>query len=317
MSLRPDHAFASPSRLPKVVCVLVALAVGGVIYATSANFAGGRTVVLGRTWPATDFVSIETIDHRDWDRLLQRYVSESGEVGYSDWQRAPADVEALDAYLGSLSRANPDLPAGREARLAFWINAYNALTIRQILTDYAAPTIPGQTVPRSGVNLGSAFWLRVGGRRFSLAQIEHQVLRPLREPRIHFAIVCGARGCPRLLNRAYQSNNLEQQLRDNSRSFFADPQKLEFDSATGQLRLSPILKWYADDFGGSQSQMLEQIIPYLPDRVTGQLPDKRRLRTEYLDYDWSLNDQTPANSDAPVPPSAPPADADETPLEHK
>ena len=289
-------------RLPKIACGCVGLAVISVLYATSADSVRQRKVVLGRAWPAAELVSIETIDHRDWDRLLQRHVDEAGNVGYSNWKETPADVLALDAYLNNLSRANPVLDAGREARLAFWINVYNAVTIRGILREFPTASIQNHVAHVWGFNIWRDLLLHVGERNYSLGQIEHELLRPLREPRIHFAIVCGSKGCPRLLNRAYQSSDLEQQLRENSLNFFADPQKLEYDSSTGKLRLSPILKWYAKDFGESQAEMLETIIPYLPDRVSGQLPDKRAVRTDYLDYDWNLNEQDSKHSTAPIPP---------------
>ncbi|MBI3863077.1 MAG: DUF547 domain-containing protein [Planctomycetia bacterium] len=291
------------------------LAVIGVVYATSGDFVRERQVVLGKSWTATELVSIETIDHRDWDRLLRRYVDAEGNVGYAGWKETPGDVEALDTYLSTLSLANPALDAGRDSRLAFWINAYNALTIRGILREYPTASVSQHTAQSPGFSFWRDLRLHVGDRDYSLGQIEHELLRPLREPRIHFAIVCGSRGCPRLLNRAYHTSDLEQQLRDNARNFFADPQKLEFDSSTGQLRLSPILKWYADDFGESQAEMLNSIIPYLPDHVNGQLPDRRRIRADFLDYDRSLNDQAPATSDIPIPPNAEQADGDQTPPE--
>lgn len=298
------------SRLPKVAGGIVALAVFSLVCTMSGDFTRGRSVVIGRKWPPAELVSIDNIDHRDWDRLLQRYVNESGNVGYSDWKGSPSDVQALDAYLASLSRANPDLEARRESRLAFWINAYNAVTIRGILREYPTTPIENWTASRLGFNIWTDLLLRVGGRNYSLDQMEHKLLRPLREPRIHFAIVCGARGCPRLLNRAYQTSDLEQQLRDNSRSFFADPQKLEFDAATGHLRLSPILNWYSKDFGESQAEMLKAIAPYLPDRVSAQLPGSRGLRAGYLDYDSTLNDRAGLTSTAPIPPEfASPDDA--------
>lgn len=291
------------SRLPKVACGIVVLAVISVVYVTSGNVVRERKVVLGRIWPATDLVSIEKIDHRDWDRLLKRHVDKDGNVGYSDWKETPADVDSLDAYLSDLSRADPTIAAGREARLAFWINAYNALTIRGILRQYPTASIQNHASYLWGFNIWRDLLLHVGEKDYSLGQIEHELLRPLQEPRIHFAIVCASRGCPRLLNRAYQSTDLEQQLSENSRNFFADPQKLDYDSSTGKLRLSPILKWYAEDFGESQSEMLKNITPYLPDRVSEQLSNKRAVRTDYLDYDWSLNDQAPTNSAAPIPPN--------------
>lgn len=311
MSLATNSPACRGSRLPKVACGFVVLAVVGAVYAMSGDGFQERKVELGRSWPAVDLVSIDKIDHRDWDRLLQRHVDEEGNVGYSEWKGSPVELQALDTYLISLSRANPTIDAGREARLAFWINAYNALTIRGILREYPTPSIQKHTSHSWGFDIWRDLLLHVGERDYSLAQIEHELLRPLHEPRVHFAIVCASRGCPRLLNRAYQSSDLEQQLRQNSRNFFADPQKLNYDSSTGRLRLSPILKWYARDFGESNAEMLESIIPYLPERVSGQLPDKAALCTEYLDYDWSLNDRAQSNPDPPLPPNTVPAENDE------
>ena len=310
MSVNLDRPATRSSPLSNVMGVVVVLAVIGVIYVLSGGPVVERKVVLGRSWPASDLLPIDEIDHRDWDRLLRRFVDDSGNVAYSDWNRSLADVEALDAYLASLSRANPVLDARRDSRLAFWINAYNALTIRGILREFQTIGVPSHVAPSARFDIWSDHLLRVGGHEYSLGQIEHQLLRPLREPRIHFAIVCGSRGCPRLLNRAYNKTDLERQLHDNSRHFFADPQKLEFDRFTGQLRLSPILKWYSNDFGDSEVELLKTIVPYLPDDVSRELLRKDGLRPDYLDYDGSLNDQSASNSTAPIPPDVPPAEGD-------
>jgi hypothetical protein len=157
--------------------------------------------------------------------------------------------------------------------------------------------------------------LHVGDRNFSLGQIEHEILRPLREPRIHFAIVCGSRGCPRLLNRAYKTGDLEQQLRENSRNFFADPRKLEYDPATGRLNLSPILKWYSKDFGESERDVLETIAPYLPERVRLQRAGAMGLQAGYLGYDWSLNQQSEPADHPLVPPADKTTERDNHPEE--
>lgn len=298
------------SWLPKVAGVVVMLAFVGIIYVLSRESIVARKVVLGRNWPTSDLVSIDEIDHRDWDRLLRRFVDESGNVAYTEWSALRADVKALDAYLVTLSRANPDIDASRDARLAFWINAYNSLTIRGILREDEAARAQVQAVPSAKFDIWSDLLLHVGRKDYSLGQIEHQILRPLREPRIHFAIVCGARGCPRLLNRAYNTTDLERQLRDNSRNFFADSQKLEFDPSTGQLRLSPILKWYAEDFGTSEAELLEAIDPYLPEGVSRELHGKNGIRPSYLDYDQSRNDQSGPNSTAPIPPDLAPSEGD-------
>lgn len=300
--MAPAESAPRIGRLPSVVCAIVILALLGLYCAMLRRFEVSRTVYLGRMWPANELVSIDEIDHRDWDSLLRRHVDEQGDVDYAAWRGCAPDVESLDEYLSSLSRADPRFNATRDARLAFWINAYNALTIRGILRGYPTSTIRHHTARLWGFNIWRDLLLHVGNADYSLGQIEHEVLRPLRDPRIHFAIVCGSRGCPRLLNRAYQSSDLDQQLRENSRNFFGDPRKLSYDGASGRLWLSPILKWYAKDFGESEDEMLKTIAPYLPDRVTRELPARGGLRTDFLDYDWGLNGRAATDSEAPVPP---------------
>jgi hypothetical protein len=105
------------------------------------------------------------------------------------------------------------------------------------------------------------------------------------------------------LNRAYTAAELETQLAENSRAFFADPQKLACDVSTGRLWLSPILKWYAADFGPDQAAMLDAIAPYVPAEISRQLQSGRAVRVDYLDYHWNLNEQSPGSAEAPAPPA--------------
>ena len=95
---------------------------------------------------------------------------------------------------------------------------------------------------------------------------------------------------------------------ENARDFFSDPQKLRFDPSSGELRISPILKWYADDFGPNQAALLEAIAPYLPPGIAQPLRSRRNLRTSYLEYDWALNEQSPGSDEAPAPPLVPAAE---------
>ncbi len=311
MSALAHYQIRGNSRLSKAVCALTVLALFGVLFAMSGEVVRGRQIVLGRAWPAMELVSMDKVEHQDWDRLLRRYVDEAGNVDYIGWRENTVDVGALDAYLDALSRAAPRLETGREARLAFWINAYNALTIRGILGDYPTAGMHDNTSRPASFNIWTDLLLHVGDSDYSLGHIEHQMLRPLHEPRIHFAIVCASRGCPRLLNRAYVSSDLEHQLHENSRNFFADPQKLAFDPLTGQLKLSPILKWYGTDFGTSQAEMLESIVPYLPDNMPRRPPGQSAWHASFGDYDWSLNDRSGKETTPPLPPPSTPPDGDE------
>jgi hypothetical protein len=106
-----------------------------------------------------------------------------------------------------------------------------------------------------------------------------------------------------LLNRAYTASELEQQLQENSRAFFADPRNLVYDASTSRLRVSPILKWHAADFGPDQGALLGFLAPYLPADVSRQLSGGRGVRVEYMDYDWRLNEQDDGSDEAPAPPA--------------
>lgn len=251
--------------------------------------------------------SIEEIDHSAWDALLQRYVNAAGLVDYGCWKNSSVDVAALDAYLSHLSHADLKRDASREARLAFWINAYNALTIRGILRDYPTTSPHDELMPPKEFNLQLPF----GKSMFSLDRIEDDVLRPLNEPQIHFAIVCGSRGCPQLMNRAYTARGVTAQLNENAMQFFADPSKFSA-SGDSEVKVSPILQWYADDFGKTPTEVLKTIAPYMPAELRTKLLGQRELRIRYLDYDRTLNDQA-VTSQPPLPPEPITGDESQSP----
>lgn len=248
-------------------------------------------VVLGRDWHQKDRVSLNEVRHDLWTSLLKRYVDKNGSVDYANWKQSSADLRSLDEYLDLLSRASPDLPGTREARLAFWINAYNAVTIKGILREFPTQSIQDLASESGGYNIWRDLLLKVGGNSYSLGQIEHEILRKMDEPRIHFAIVCASKGCPQLGNEAYTSDNIEAQLKSNSQALFADSSKCYYDASKNQLYLSPILQWYADDFGANQGEQLKTIAPYLPAPVREELKKAGKADVSFLEYDWTLNGQ--------------------------
>ena len=257
---------------------------------------GGPKVTVGRTVAAAESVSLDQIDHRVWDALLTRYVDDRGNVAYAAWKASAQDVQALDTYLATLSTADPRRQTSKNAVLAFWINAYNAVTVRGILREYPTSSIRNHTAKLIGYNIWKDLLLVVGGQPYSLDQMEHEVLRKLGEPRIHFAIVCASRSCPRLMNRAYTAADLENQLATNTKAFFADPANFRHEAAGRVFRLSSILSWFGDDFGSDQASRLRAIAPYLPTREAYQAALGNAVTVSYLDYDWGLNDQTAAQS---------------------
>lgn len=273
-------------------CLLLGLAVAGLVLTFSPAFSlAGQKVSVGKNVPANQLVSMDQVDHRVWDGLLKRYVDDNGNVAYAQWKKSAQDTQALDSYLTTLSTADPGAPASNEATLAFWINAYNAVTIRGILREYPTTSIRNHTAKLYGYNIWDDLLLTIGGSTYSLNQMEHEVLRKLGEPRIHFAIVCASRSCPRLLNEAYTADKLDAQLTTNSKAFFANFGNFRFDSARRQMRLSSILKWYGDDFGSGQAAQLKTLASYLPTGQAYEAAVANAVSVTYLDYDWGLNDQ--------------------------
>ncbi len=250
----------------------------------------GAREPLGKKWAGNSYVSMDQIDHQRYDALLRKYVDGDGYVNYRAWHASSEDRAALREYLNQLSRASASLRASRGSEFAFWINAYNAVTLEGILREYPTDSIRNHTSKLGGYNLWKDLPLLVGGKEYSLNTMEHQVLRKMGDPRIHFAIVCASVGCPRLLNEAYVAANLEQQLSTNTRDFFSRRQNFMVDSR-GTMHVSSILDWFGSDFGKSQAERFRYLRPYLP-AAAQRVAVSPQAKVKYQDYNWSLNDQS-------------------------
>lgn len=226
--------------------------------------------------------------HDGFDALLRAHARD-GAVDYAGLKR---DEARLDAYLVGLGDTDVDR-LDRAERMAFWINAYNALTIKLILRRY--PGIRSiKDIPR---RWDLADW-RVGGRSYSLNEIEHGILRKMGDPRIHFAIVCASKSCPDLAAEAYRPEQLDAQLTTAARRFLADPSKglsvgMERDwlgRTRPTLRLSPIFAWFEGDFTTAAGRVVDFVLREAPEAARTFIRNHRSdLRVAYLDYDWSLN----------------------------
>jgi len=236
-------------------------------------------------------VPLDRVDHSTWGQLLQKYVDRDGMVDYDAWKASQADRAALKQYLATLSAADPTAQTSKDGRLAFWINAYNALTVQGILDVYPTSSIRNHTAKVVGFNIWDDLLLPVGDNKYSLNQMEHGILRKLGEPRIHFAIVCASIGCPRLLNRAYKPESLESQLAENTRDFFARRKNFQVELTSRKVRVSSILDWFGEDFGPTPQKGLAGLAKYMPDEATRKLISSGDFSVSYLDYDWSLNKQ--------------------------
>jgi hypothetical protein len=240
-----------------------------------------------RREPVVSAAAVEVragVDHAEWSRLLRAYVDERGLVDYGSWKDSRADRAALGGYLQRLA-APAQPPAAGAERAATLINAYNALTIAWVLDHYPTPSIRALdasfTAPRHPV----------GGRRVSLDQIEHEALRPQLGYRVHAALVCAARSCPPLRREAYSAADLEAQLDAAIAAWLAREDLNAFDPARAAARLSSIFQWFADDFAkaGGVGEVLRRHGP----PAARALAAKPGFTTEYLPYDWALNDQRP------------------------
>jgi len=299
-------------RRPMVAVAIVIALVVVAIGVTARGLLSGK-VILGKAWPESELVSIDEVDHGRWDELLHRHVDAAGGVDYAGWKASREDMEALDTYLRDLSRANPELAATLQAKLAFWTNAYNAVTVRGILREYPTKSIRNHVSRLLGYDIWRDLLLQVGTQRYSLGEMEHAILRKMDDPRIHFAIVCGSKGCPVLRKEAYDPGRMEDQLRENASRFFADPTKFSYDPETRSFRMSPILDWYAEDFGHDDAERMKAIAPYLPDPASRDMARQPGIKLSYPDYDWGLNDQSTQTREPPLPPGALRPPAEESP----
>jgi len=241
--------------------------------------------IIGETQSET--VSISAINHSSFDQLLKKYVDENGDVNYTDWKKN--DRDTLKEYLETFAQASREKAATDEHRLAFWINAYNALTIHGILDKYPTSSIRNHTAKLFGYNIWKDLKLTVGNAAYSLDQIEHEILRKMGKPSIHFAIVCASHSCPKLLNEAFNANNLDAQLSKNAVDFFANPEN--FEISVNKVKLSSILNWFSEDFGTNKAEVLEAISPYVPEGSADIIAAANgNLKVSYLPYSWKLND---------------------------
>jgi hypothetical protein len=212
--------------------------------------------------------------HADYDRLLQTHVA-GFDVDYAAWASSEADHAALARYVEDLAALDP---AGwpHADGLAYWINMYNAVTLRLILDNY-----PLESIKDLGGFLKKSPWKRelvtVAGRDLTLDQIEHDIIRrEFGDPRIHFAVNCASVGCPPLQPRAYRAAELDAQLDHACRQALNHERWVRVEG--DEIRVTRIFDWYGEDFDSVRSF----IDRYRPSPLPGG-------KIEFLDYDWSLN----------------------------
>lgn len=220
--------------------------------------------------------ALAQLDLNTWDALLKEAVN-NGHVEYRQW----ADSPRFDTLVQQI--ATTDVSGmTRDEKLVFYINAYNILAARGILDGSSPGSLLGRYVYFKRDKYS------VAGDRISLHALEHERIRPLGEPRIHFAIVCASKSCPILQSHAYTLEGLEKQLDAAARQFINDVERNRFDVEQGRADLSSIFKWFEEDFIDAAGSLQAYLAPYVDGEAAALLRDGA-FSVKYLDYDWTLN----------------------------
>ncbi len=231
--------------------------------------------------------SKQQLDHAFWDGFLQRYV-QLGSDGITrlDYNQAQSELAALQAYLDDLSAQTPS-QFGRDEAMAYWINFYNALTVKVVLENY-----PLRSIRQIDGLLGfGGPWKRprvsVEGQSLSLDNMEHGILRPgFGDPRVHYAVNCASYSCPNLMPRAFTAANLDQQLEVGAHDYINHDRGVSLSG--GRLQVSSIYHWFQEDFGGSDAGVIAHLRQYAEGPLADGLASVQRIAGHH--YDWALND---------------------------
>ncbi len=222
-----------------------------------------------------------TVDHSQLNTLLQTYVNDDGWVDYEGLQK---DEAKLDEYLEQIARA-PFADLGRNEKLALLINAYNASTLKLVIENL--PIESNRDIPES--QRWDAVRWKVGGQTWSLNQIEHEQIRPnFAEPRIHFALVCAAIGCPPLRNTAYQGERIDEQLQQQTEYVHRHATWFEFERDEPRLRLTRLYDWYRGDFEQAEGSVTNFAAKYSSE-LREAMEAEQSPTLDWLPYDWRLN----------------------------
>ncbi len=221
------------------------------------------------------------ISHKTWDGLLKKHVRPDGFVDYKGLVK---DSTELNKYLDLLSSAHPQKSWPKEEQMAYWINAYNAFTVKMIVDHYPIASIKDI---KKGIPFVNTVWdikfINIQGQTYDLNNIEHGILRKyFNDARIHAAVNCASFSCPQLRNEAFTADKLESQLEEAMYTFVNDP--LRNRITADKAELSTIFSWFSSDFKDDAGSVREFVNRY------SEVKLKPGEKVSHLDYDWSLNE---------------------------
>ena len=214
-------------------------------------------------------------NHQAFNKLLKKHVSNAGNVNYKGFIK---DVKDLDSYLNLLSNNAPKATWSSNEKLAYWINAYNAFTIKLMINNPSVKSIK----EIAGGKPWDLKFFKIGDKEMNLNDIEHGIVRKdFTEPRIHFALVCASKSCPKLLNESFEANKLEKQLAKQAKDFLADSFRNKVDANNPQL--SKLFDWYGNDFTKTGKTKIAYINQYTSIKINDN------ATITYIPYDWGIN----------------------------
>lgn len=225
----------------------------------------------------TTLFGSEKPDHSIWDRYLGSYVSSSGTVNYKSMLVAE---DTLDAYLIQLRDHGPQSDWTTNEKMAYYINAYNAYTIKFVLSKFPVESV--KDISFSGKDIWNFKMANIGGTNYTLNQIENDILRKMGDARIHFAVNCASYSCPKLLNKAYTAEKLNSQLTSSTKAFINDTKHNIISEK--KIQISELFSWYATDFAPEGKTLIEFLNQYSTVTISAT------AKIEYLPYNWELND---------------------------
>lgn len=218
--------------------------------------------------------------HQSFSALLAKYVS-NGTVNYSQLK----SDKGLSEYVQKLTASNPQSLSGNEEK-AFWINAYNAFTLQLIIDNWPVKSIRDL----EGGKVWDKKWIKIGGLMYSLNQIENDILRPKGDARVHYALVCAAKGCPPLRDEAFLANSLDSQLDEQARQYVRSGPGHSYSTSSMTANVSQLYKWYAKDFGKGAKGLIEHLAKFATSSVAKAMRNNPSAwKIEYVTYDWSIN----------------------------
>ncbi len=240
-----------------------------------------------KTWGVAASEPSVIIDHSPWDKLLKQYLSTdpSGLNLFDYATMSEAQFTELTQYVESLENADVSLFTKAQQK-AFWINLYNALTVKTIVAHYPIKSIKDISFGLLSFGPWDEELVKVSDKELSLNDIEHEILRPIFEDsRIHYAVNCAAIGCPNLQTDAFTAENTESLLDQAAKQFINHPRGVRVED--DELVLSSIYNWYEEDFGEDEEEVIEHIKQFAKPELVEQLT--RIDEVEDYQYDWCLN----------------------------